>query len=65
MVRRLEVAYFGGSVVASRSVAEHASIINAVRRGDVGAAAEAVRQNWQQSFQRIIPIPGVVQPCPE
>jgi DNA-binding GntR family transcriptional regulator len=65
-LRRLEVTYFGGSLVASRSVDEHEIIIEAVERGDIVAAAEAVRQNWQQSFRRIIPTQsGVDGACPE
>jgi len=66
-LRRLEVAYFGGSVTASRSVDEHQAIIDAVERVDFRAAADAVRQNWQQSFERIFPITGNsgAPPCPE
>ncbi len=53
-LRRLEVAYFGGSLVASRSIEEHEAVIEAIRRGDIELAADAVRQNWQQSFERIL-----------
>jgi DNA-binding GntR family transcriptional regulator len=53
-LRRLEVAYFGGSVIASRSLDEHEGLVEALRRGDIERAAEAVRQNWQQSFERIL-----------
>jgi DNA-binding GntR family transcriptional regulator len=53
-LRRLEIAYFGGSVVASRSIEEHELVIEALRRGDIERAADAVCQNWQQSFDRIL-----------
>lgn len=53
-LRRLEIAYFGGSVIASRSVDEHDELIVALHRGDVAAAARAVRENWQRSFERIL-----------
>jgi DNA-binding GntR family transcriptional regulator len=52
-LRRLEVAYFGGWLVASRSVDEHEAVIDAVRRGDIERAADAVRANWQQSIDRM------------
>jgi DNA-binding GntR family transcriptional regulator len=52
-LRRLEVAYFGGSLVASRSIEEHEAVIDALRQGDVQRAADAVQQNWLQSFDRM------------
>jgi DNA-binding GntR family transcriptional regulator len=53
-LRRLEATYFGGSVTASRSVTEHEEILDALRRGDFDHAAEAARENWQRSFERIL-----------
>jgi len=53
-LRRLEVAYFGGSVTASRSVDEHEVLLEALRGRDFARAADAVRENWQLSFERIL-----------
>ena len=53
-LRRLEIAYFGGSVVAMQSTAEHSEIIEALENGDVRHAARAVERNWQKSFERIL-----------
>ena len=52
-LRRLEVAYFGGSIVADKSVAEHRDIVSALEANDYELAAEAVRTNWQESLKRI------------
>ena len=53
-LRRLEVAYFGGSVTALRSVEEHEEVLEALRLGQFERAADAVRENWQRSFERIL-----------
>ena len=52
-LRRLEVAYFGGRVVAQRSVVEHKRILSALRRKDVAAAGQAVEVNWRNSLERL------------
>ncbi len=53
-LRRLEAAYFGGSLTASRSVEEHDELLAALRAGEFERAADAVRDNWQRSFERIL-----------
>lgn len=53
-LRRLEVAYFGGSIVADRSATEHDAILKALRKGDVERAREAVEDNWHRSLQRVL-----------
>ena len=53
-LRRLEIVYFGGSVIAVRSADEHDDLIEALARGDVEAAVEMVRDNWQRSYERIL-----------
>lgn len=52
-LRRLETMYFGGCVVADRSVAEHEEIIEALKSEDWKSAARAVETNWQESLKRI------------
>lgn len=61
-LRRLEVAYFGGTLVASRSALEHDELVAAIRVGEIGRAAELARSNWRQSFERVL---NRVQPRPE
>lgn len=53
-LRRLEIVYFGGSVIAARSADEHDDLIDALTRGDVEAAVGIVRGNWQQSYERLL-----------
>ncbi|HXG26144.1 MAG TPA: GntR family transcriptional regulator [Candidatus Binatia bacterium] len=53
-LRRLEAAYFGGSLTASRSVEEHEDLLAALSAGEFERAADAVRDNWQRSFDRIL-----------
>ncbi len=53
-LRRLEVAYFDGCMVADRSVREHEEIIEALKEGDVEAAADAVEVNWRGSLDRFL-----------
>ncbi|MGF1471744.1 MAG: GntR family transcriptional regulator [Rubrobacteraceae bacterium] len=52
-LRRLEVLYFGGCVVAGKSVAEHEEILEALRSKDYVWAAAAVEANWKESLKRI------------
>jgi DNA-binding GntR family transcriptional regulator len=52
-MRRLENAYFGGPLVAQRSVAEHKRILNALRKKDVEGTVLAVEDNWRNSLDRI------------
>src|SRR3712207_9069687 len=48
-LRRLEVAYFGGSIVAERSAEEHEELLAALRKGDVERARRAMEDNWHRS----------------
>lgn len=52
-LRRLEVAYFQGRIVAERSVTEHKSILNALKKRDIESAAECVEANWRNSLERL------------
>lgn len=53
-MRRLEVTYFGGRLVADRSVAEHSQIIQALRDDDGGdRAADLVGLHWHESLLRM------------
>ena len=51
--RRIEVAYFGGSALASDSVAEHRLILEAIAATDLAAVQQRIRLNWQSSLKRI------------
>lgn len=53
-LRRLEIVYFGGSVIAGRSADEHDELINAIAARDVEAAVGFITGNWQESYQRIL-----------
>jgi DNA-binding GntR family transcriptional regulator len=53
-LRRIEVAYFGGNIIATRSVQEHERLVEDLRRGEIERASRSVRQNWQRSFERIL-----------
>lgn len=53
-LRRIEIAYFRGSVVAGRSVTEHRAIVTALERKDVRGAAEAVEVNWRSALARLM-----------
>lgn len=53
-LRRLEAAYFGRSLAAERSVAEHEAIIAALARRDYDLAAAAVEANWRNSLERLM-----------
>ena len=52
-LRRLEIAYFGGTAAAAESVHEHALIVDALRTGDRDAAARAVETNWWRPLARL------------
>jgi DNA-binding GntR family transcriptional regulator len=51
-LRRLEIAYFGRSAVASQSIAEHRRILRALKARDEERAARVVAENWQKSLIR-------------
>lgn len=53
-LRRLEIVYFGGSVIAERSAVEHDELIAALERRDIAAAVALVRDNWERSYERIL-----------
>lgn len=52
-LRRTEIAYFGGTIVAAASADDHEKIIAALRRGEYELAAAAVRANWDGSLVRL------------
>jgi DNA-binding GntR family transcriptional regulator len=58
-LRRLEVMYFEGHVVADRSVGEHQKILADLEHADSESAARCVRANWENSLQRITASPGL------
>jgi len=51
--RRVEVTYFEGQASAKYTLDEHTRIIGALRSGDLAAAQEAIRLNWQSSLNRL------------
>ena len=51
-VRRIEVGFFGGTGTATQSCQEHATIVEAVTRGDLDRRTEALEQNWRGSLDR-------------
>jgi DNA-binding GntR family transcriptional regulator len=53
MLRRLEVAYFGGFFVARTSVTEHKRILRALVSSEPERAAEIVTANWRRSLKRL------------
>lgn len=53
-LRRLEVAYFDGCMIADRSAVEHAQLIEALKRGDHTRASEVLEANWRASLQRLV-----------
>jgi DNA-binding GntR family transcriptional regulator len=52
-LRRLEVAYFQGRIVAERSVTEHKSMLSALKKRDIQSAADRVEANWRNSLERL------------
>jgi DNA-binding GntR family transcriptional regulator len=53
-LRRLEVAYFDGCMVADRSVAEHRQMLDALRDGDHARASKVLEANWRGSLERLV-----------
>lgn len=51
--RRVEITYFGGCSCATESVEEHQAILDALQNGDLASAQQAVRNNWQNSLDRL------------
>ena len=52
-IRRIEVAYFGGTTTGERSCREHAAVIEALAAGDISAATDALRLNWSGTLERV------------
>jgi DNA-binding GntR family transcriptional regulator len=52
-VRRIEVAYFGGSMTGEKSCREHDTVVAALAAGELDAAAAALEQNWSGTLDRI------------
>lgn len=52
-LRRVELAYFDGEARAQRSLAEHATIITALRARRWTEATDALHQNWSGSLARL------------
>lgn len=52
-LRRLEIAYFGGTVTAERSVQEHERIVAALEAGNVDMAGLEIERNWRVSLEWI------------
>lgn len=52
-VRRIEVAYFGGSMTGEKSCREHDSVVAALAAGEIDVAAAALEQNWSGTLDRI------------
>ena len=52
-LRRIEIAYFGGTAAGERSVEEHARVVEALAAGDTGRAQDEVERNWRESLARL------------
>ena len=52
-LRRIEIAYFGGTAAGERSVEEHARVVEALAAGDPGRAQDEVERNWRESLARL------------
>lgn len=52
-LRRIEVVYFGGTMVAEASAEEHDRVLRALRRRDYPTAVREVQGNWDRSLQRL------------
>lgn len=61
-LRRLEVAYFDGCMVADRSVVEHGQLLDALKQGDHERAAEVLEANWRGSLNRLVEGLGDAKP---
>lgn len=53
-LRRLEVAYFDGCMVADRSVVEHNQLLEALGKGELERASEVLEANWRGSLNRLV-----------
>ena len=53
-LRRLEVAYFDGCMVADRSVVEHGQMLDALKDGDHARATKVLEANWRGSLERLV-----------
>ena len=53
-LRRLEVAYFDGCMVADRSVVEHRQMLDALKEGDHARASKVLEANWRGSLERLV-----------
>ena len=53
-LRRLEVAYFDGCMIADRSAVEHEQLIEALKQGDHARASQVLEANWRASLQRLV-----------
>lgn len=52
-LRRLDMAYFKGYSVTEQSIAEHQRILEALEARDYDGAAEWIKTNWEESFERV------------
>ena len=52
-LRRIEIAYFGGTSAGERSVEEHARVVEALAAGDLDRAQDEVERNWRESLARL------------
>jgi len=53
-LRRFEIAYYEGCVVAHESTVEHRQILDALVRKDFELAASNIARNWEESLKRVI-----------
>lgn len=52
-IRRIELAYWDAAAPATKSSREHAEIIHAIQKKQRREALQAVRQNWENSLNRL------------
>jgi len=60
--RRVEVTYFSGSTSVEDSLREHRAILAALRKRDLVQAQSLIRQNWQNSLERLLQLELEEQP---
>ena len=53
-IRRIEVAYFGGTTTGERSCREHDAVVEALAAGEIPAATDALRLNWSGTLERVL-----------
>lgn len=53
-IRRIEVGYFGGSVMAGESCREHESVVAGLESGEFDTALASLELNWRRSQQRAV-----------